>query len=601
MTTTVRIPRLIGQRTVRIAMLLGLFAILIPTLPLAAQRWQLTLGGGAPAGEEGRAVIETANGDIVTAGTENSSTGSPLAYVVRTDANGALLWHFAYDVELSGRCGAADVKEYPNGDLAVVGWSAYPAGDRAFAMRLDPSGSVLWITHFQTSLSSWANSVVIATQGNGTSTNPDDLILGGTMYYSNGAPNGYDGLLARLDANGNTIWISTYDLSANGTLADVLNGIDEAQKTGPGDVVATGYSWATSGTTSLWVLRVDGNTGAVGAAPQGSAVFTTPANVLASGHAIVELRNGSFNGDLAITGITNNTMNSSDVLALQIAADPCDPANPRALRRLGEFVNGSADEGFDLCEITDPAVGNVGNVMVTGYTKVTSTVDVFLQEFQTGTMLPVGNMYYYGSTDEEFGYSVAEVRKAPATPGYVVAGYTNSPALMAPGNVKDEYVIKVNGTLDNICYYERMSPPTDTTYLNQKCLPVAVTSSLDTLISTQPTITPFWGANLICFASPKVRVAAPAEMAALQGLTALPTPTMRGTPLKLGYTLGAEGPVRVVVTDMVGRAVYEAAAERAAGHTTELIPTTGWNTGTYVATVTAAGHSTATRVVVIDR
>lgn len=572
------------------------------SLPLVAQRWTETLGGGDPAGEEGRAVIEAANGDIITAGTAHSATGQPLAYVVRLDANGTLLWHYIYDVENSGRCGAADIKEYPNGDLAVVGWSMYPAGDRAFAMRLDANGTVLWISHFQTSLSSWAHSVVIATQGNGITTNPDDLILGGTMYYSNGTPNGNDGLLARLDANGNPIWIKTYDLSLPGTTYnDELIGIDEATITGAGDVVATGSSTDPVGTMSVWVLRVDGNTGATNTPPQGSAVFTTPTLVQASGHAIIELRNGTFNGDLAITGVTNNTMNSSDVLALQITSDPCDPTNPRALRRLGEFVKGSADEGFDLCEITGPAIGTVGNVMVTGYTKVTGNVEAFLQEFQVGTMIAVGNMYYYGSTGDEIGYSVAETPNAPVTPGYAVAGYTTSPALMAPGNTKDEYVFKVNGTLNNVCYYERINPPTDTTYLNVTCTPAIETSYLDTLLQLQPTITPGWTANLVCFASPKVRTAPSSTEAGISDLSVHPTPSGRGAAISLGYALKADARVDIIVSDMVGRVIHRSRAEQKAGRIAEEVSTAGWPAGSYVARVVADGCVRTARIVVTER
>lgn len=573
---------------------------MLTSLPLHAQRWLETFGGGAPGGEEGRAVIEAANSDIVTAGTERSTFGTPIVYVVRTDANGALLWHLSYDVDNSGQCGATDIKEYPNGDLAVVGWAQYPAGIRAFAMRLDAAGTVLWVSRFQTGDNSWAHSAVIATQGNGTSTNPDDLILAG-YFDVPGSVAGYDGLLARLDANGNPIWIKTYDLTAGSTTHDVLYGVDEAQITGIGDIVATGSSTDLAGVTSVWVLRVDGNTGAIGGAPQGSAIFTTPANVLAQGHAIIELRNGAFNGDLAITGITNNTMNSADVLILQVAADPCDPANPRALQRLGEFVVGSADEGFDLCEITDPAVGNVGNVMVTGYTKVTANVEVFLQEFQPGSMFPVGNMYHYGDKGEDIGYSLAEVRNAPVTQGYAVTGFTNSPALIQPGNTQDELLFKVNGTLDLVCYYERIKPPTDTTYLNPTCTPAVETNLIDTIVTVEPTITPFWGAYLVCFASPKVRVAPAAAEGAISAVTVYPRPSGRDASISLGYTLDSDATVAITVSDMVGRIVYSSKAARTAGSVTELIPTAGWSAGTYVATVTAGGRSSATRLIVADR
>ena len=244
----------------------------VASMPLSAQRFQYTFGGTNPTGEEGNAVIQAANGDIITAGTSVSLLGTPQVYVIRTDPNGnvALGWHYLYDVNTARIGGATDIKEYPNGDLIVVGWSGPVGVRRAFAMRLDPLGNVIWVRIVGSPRpNTQANSVVIMQTGAGAG----DIVIGG---MTGGGAGTVDGMLARLDGSGNVLWENVYALPP-GTRDDIIASIDEARSFSPGDIVAVGESRnvATGGLGDIWVLRVDGNGNIPGAVPYGSALYGT--------------------------------------------------------------------------------------------------------------------------------------------------------------------------------------------------------------------------------------------------------------------------------------------------------------------------------------
>lgn len=104
------------------ASVLCLFAMLaIGTENSYAQRFQETFGSKDPVGEEGNAVIETSKGDLISAGTTNVS-GSEEMLLISTNAHGNANWSYTYQFPSFKLSGATDVKEFPNGDLVVVGW-----------------------------------------------------------------------------------------------------------------------------------------------------------------------------------------------------------------------------------------------------------------------------------------------------------------------------------------------------------------------------------------------------------------------------------------------------------------------------------------------
>jgi hypothetical protein len=200
----------------------------IACAPLHAQRFQYTFGDNSPNGEEGNAVIAAANGDIIAAGTAFTAAGNPQAYVIRTDANGnvAAGWHRLYDLNTARLSGATDIKEYPGGDLIVVGWSGPVGGHRAFAMRMDATGLVIrWVRILGTPRpNTQANSVVIMQTGAGAG----DIVIGGVTGGT--APGSLDGLLARIDGLGNVLWERVYSLPPLASRDEAIHSVDEAPR-----------------------------------------------------------------------------------------------------------------------------------------------------------------------------------------------------------------------------------------------------------------------------------------------------------------------------------------------------------------------------------
>ncbi len=160
------------------------------TAPLRAQRWMETLGGTNPTGERGDDVTECTNGDIVAVGQSLSVTGTPRAYVVRTDAHGVLLWDFAYDVAGTGNSAGFDIKECADGDLIVAGATGPAASRLAFAMRLTSAGGLIWAGTVRTTLpNNGATAILETTWGDNVTTFAGDIVIGGiTLAYTLTAP-----------------------------------------------------------------------------------------------------------------------------------------------------------------------------------------------------------------------------------------------------------------------------------------------------------------------------------------------------------------------------------------------------------------------------
>ncbi len=92
--------------------------------------------------------IEASNGDLLLAG-RFSASGSPDAYVYRTDNTGEVLWQQAY--------GEADVQDFPgciietiDGGIALLIISTPTAQDMAELIKTDMSGDVIWTTQWET-------------------------------------------------------------------------------------------------------------------------------------------------------------------------------------------------------------------------------------------------------------------------------------------------------------------------------------------------------------------------------------------------------------------------------------------------------------------
>jgi hypothetical protein len=140
-----------------------------------AIQWQKTLGGVDS--DEAEEIIELADGSFAVAGLTNSLTFSGRApWLMRLDANGALLWHKAVDDGVWGDLGA--VAKTNDGRLIVVGRVAengFQTNDLWCAKVAVADGRILWQNAYEGDSGDFG-SLVLPLAGS-------DFMLGGTWGW----------------------------------------------------------------------------------------------------------------------------------------------------------------------------------------------------------------------------------------------------------------------------------------------------------------------------------------------------------------------------------------------------------------------------------
>ena len=188
---------------------------------------------------KGHEVIETTNGDFVVAGYK-SSFGNSDFYLTRRDANGVLLWEELYggnEKEV-----AYSVVQTTDGGFVMVGeTSSYGNGQEDFwLVKTDANGVMLWDKTFGDTLADVGFSVKQTTDGG--------LIIAGSSVVPflnpiNGSipPQSY---LIKIDVNGNIQWEKKYfgDYIVPGTTnySAKDNYATDVQQTADGGYILTG-------------------------------------------------------------------------------------------------------------------------------------------------------------------------------------------------------------------------------------------------------------------------------------------------------------------------------------------------------------------------
>jgi len=208
--------------------------------------WKRTLDAGGD--DRPLAAGALADGGVVMAGvTDAGSAGDDDAWVVRLDAAGGVVWRHRYDG--AGMDRAKSVQQTQDGGLIVAGAShPFPSGlDRAFLMKLDGSGQIVWQRVFGAlSLAADARAVRPTRDGG--------YIVVGARGPSPPAPGNLWSLLVfKVDGFGNASWVRAVDTSAAAEAADsVWETADGGYLIGTEETSATGVAVA-------GVLRLDGS------------------------------------------------------------------------------------------------------------------------------------------------------------------------------------------------------------------------------------------------------------------------------------------------------------------------------------------------------
>jgi|GEM_PF-922970 len=162
--------------------------------------WSKTYGGAA--NDEAHALAVMPDSGFVIAGTTSSFGGvtSQAGYVVRTDANGTMLWAKAITQNSDQQLFAVDVTN--DGGCVVTGYT-YVSSFRLFdifAARLDASGNKQWIRNYGGSNSEQGFSVKQSLTGG-------FVIAGYTASFGTGQD---DAFILRTQENGDVTWFNTY-------------------------------------------------------------------------------------------------------------------------------------------------------------------------------------------------------------------------------------------------------------------------------------------------------------------------------------------------------------------------------------------------------
>ncbi|MFA4872068.1 MAG: hypothetical protein WC610_03375 [Patescibacteria group bacterium] len=174
-------------------------AYLIKTDSKGNLLWQKTFGG---TGEDwASSVQQTSDGGYIVAGlTQSFGAGSEDVYLIKTDANGNLLWQKT----LGGTNGdmASSVQQTPDNGYIIAGWTtSFGAGSYdAYLIKTDANGNLLWEKTFGGTDWDWANSVQ-QTSDHGY------IVAGSTSSFGAGYGDVY---LIKTDSNGNLLWEKTF-------------------------------------------------------------------------------------------------------------------------------------------------------------------------------------------------------------------------------------------------------------------------------------------------------------------------------------------------------------------------------------------------------
>ena len=140
-------------------------------------------------------ILQTADGGYLAAGKTNSfGQGGSDIYLVKTDANGNLMWSKAYGTALNEYAFGHCLQATTDGGYIVTGQAGGTQG--IFLMKLDGTGNISWAKYYD---GLWAHGVKQTASGG--------YVVSGT---SSVAGNGKDVLLIKTDASGNVLWSKNY-------------------------------------------------------------------------------------------------------------------------------------------------------------------------------------------------------------------------------------------------------------------------------------------------------------------------------------------------------------------------------------------------------
>ncbi|MFZ8835361.1 MAG: T9SS type A sorting domain-containing protein [Candidatus Caldipriscus sp.] len=417
-------------------------------------RFARTYGGTGS--EWAYSVQQTSDGGYIVAGyTESFGAGSNDFLLIKTDANGNIIWAKTY----GGTSGdwALPIQQTSEGGYIVAGWTrSFGAGnDDILLIKTDANGNIIWAKTYGGTGSDMVYSFQRTYDGG-------YILVGGTRSFGAGS---LDAFLVKTDAFGNLQWAKTYGGGSNDEAYSV-------QQTSDGGYILVGgtYSFG-AGNEDVFLIKTDANGNIIWAKTYGGT----------SGDWAFRVQQTSDGGYILVGATASFGAGSSDIFLIKTDAN----GNIQWAKTYGGT---SGDYAYTVQQTSD------GGYIVAGWTRSfgAGNDDILLIKTDAN-----GNIIWaktYGGTSGDYAYTVQQTSDG----GYIVPAFTGS---FGAGS-SDIFLIKTDANGDiGSCSIVRNVTPTVNTVLPTVNTPSFSISSVSPIVNTvSPTVTsPALSVSAPCF------------------------------------------------------------------------------------------------------
>ena len=283
-----------------------LAATAIPSV-VFSQTWEHNYGGSNI--EYCYSVIQTSDGGFAAAGYTNVNYGGGAkdAYIVKTDANGAMQWQ-----QVVGGTGddiGYAIAQNAAGEIYVAGQTTSYGVDNSdvYLIKLSAAGNIIWTNHYGGAMTDYGKGIALTATG-------DIIVAGGTASYGAG---GTDVYIIKLNSAGTLLWSKTYGTAANeyanalGNMSDggfITAGLTTGFSLNRGYAVRTDSNGDSLWTKAFYLGAFSGSElfGVSELASQTDIVFCGRGSSSQYGYAKIVYLKSDLNGTVAYTNFSTN-------------------------------------------------------------------------------------------------------------------------------------------------------------------------------------------------------------------------------------------------------------------------------------------------------
>ena len=221
----------------RLAVILGMFTLLLVSSSNAQQRWERNYGG---AGDDyGAFVQQTQDTGYIVVGLTTSFGNGMQIYLIKTNALGDTLWTRNYGG--TGDDEGVSVRQTQDGGYIVAGGYNYSGGAQVCLIKTNALGDTLWTRTYGGAGNDWGE-VVQQTQDGGY------ILVGFTTSFGSGE----QVYLIKTNAGGDTLWTRNY----GGTGEEVCISAQQTQDTG---YILVGWTRSFGNGYQVYLVKTDAN------------------------------------------------------------------------------------------------------------------------------------------------------------------------------------------------------------------------------------------------------------------------------------------------------------------------------------------------------